>query len=106
MGYDKLKDELPKLSENIRLLRGLSQYEMIEYMNKSKILLIPSSVLSFEAIALRRPIYSGYFTENQKLIAKGLKKEGLAEGCRNLQTNKEFKIAFNELLLFYFDSQT
>ena len=39
---DKLKDELPKLSENIRLLRGLSQYEMIEYMNKSKILLIPS----------------------------------------------------------------
>ena len=100
---DKLKDELPKLSENIRLLRGLSQYEMIEYMSKSKILLIPSSVLSFEAIALRRPIYSGYFTENQKLIAKGLKKEGLAEGCRNLQTNKEFKIAFNELLLFYFD---
>ena len=75
---------------------------MIEYMNKSKILLIPSSVLSFEAIALRRPIYSGYFTENQKLIAKGLKKEGLAkvvETCRQIKS----LVAFNELLLFYFD---
>ena len=100
---NKSKEELPELSENVHVMWGLSQHEMTEYMSKSKILLIPSSVLSFEAIALRRPFYTGYFVDNQELIAQGLKEEGLAEGCRNLEINKEFEKAFEELLIFYSD---
>ena len=100
---NKSKEELPELGENIHVMWGLSQHEMIEYMSKSKILLIPSSVLSFEAIALRRPFYTGYFVDNQELIAQGLEEEGLAEGCRNLEINEEFEKAFEELLMFYSD---
>lgn len=100
---NKSKEELPKFNENVHLIRGLNDHEMIEYMNKSKILLIPSSVLSFEAIALRRPFYTGYFVDNQELIAQGLKEEALAEGCRNLEIDEEFEKAFEELLEFYSD---
>lgn len=100
---NKPKEELPELGENVQVMWGLNQHEMIEYMNKSKVLLIPSSVLSFEAIALRKPFYTGYFVDNQKLIAKGLKKEGLAEGCRNLEINEKFEKACDELLVFYSD---
>jgi spore coat polysaccharide biosynthesis predicted glycosyltransferase SpsG len=100
---NKSKEELPELSENVHVMCYLSQHEMIEYMSKSKILLIPSSMLSFEAIALRRPFYTGYFVDNQELIAQGLKAEGLAIGCRNLEINEEFEKAFDELLIFYLD---
>jgi len=100
---NKSKEELQKLGENVHVMSGLTQHEMIEYMSKSKILLIPSSVLSFEAIALRRPFYTGYFVDNQELIAQGLKKEGLAEGCRNLEINEEFEKSLEELLMFYSD---
>lgn len=100
---NKSKEELPELGENVQVMWGLNQHEMIEYMIKSKVLLIPSSVLSFEAISLRRPFFTGYFVDNQKLIAQGLKEEELAEGCRNLETNEEFEKAFEEFLMFYSD---
>ena len=52
---------------------------------------------------MRKPFYKGYFVDNQELIAQGLKEEGLAEGCSNLEINKEFEKAFEELLIFYSD---
>lgn len=101
----KSKGELPEFPRNVELMCRLSQNEMIEYMNKSKILLIPSSVLSFEAIALRKPFYTGYFVKNQELIAKGLKSEGLADGFRNLAVSGEYEKALEELLLLYDDEE-
>ena len=90
-------------NENVSILSNLSEKEMIHYMTIAKVLLIPSSVLSFEAMALRKPFYTGYFVDNQELIAQGLKEEGLAEGYRNLEINEEFEKAFEELLMFYSD---
>ena len=91
------------LAENVHVLRHLTQHEMIHYMNKSKVLLIPSSVLSFEAVALRRPFYTGYFVDNQRYNAEGLKEENLALGCQNLGLDKFFKSALSEFLDFYED---
>ena len=53
---------------------------MIETMSKAKVMLIPSSVLSFEAMALRKPIFTCYFVDNQKLIHEGLVELDLAKG--------------------------
>ena len=89
--------------DNLKILSNLNEKQMIDFMLKSKVILIPSSVLSFEAMALRKPFYTGYFVDNQELIAQGLKEEGLAEGYRNLEINEEFEKAFEELLMFYSD---
>jgi len=98
---NKSKQELPELSVNVHIIWGLNQYEIIKYMSKSKILLIPSSVLSFEAIALRKPFYTGYFVKNQELNARGLLKNMLAEGCKNLNTYEDFEEIHDDLLNFY-----
>ena len=98
---NKSKEELPELSENVQVMWGLNQHEMIEYMNKSKILLIPSSVLSFEAIALRKPFYTGYFVDNQELIFKGLIEKGVAEGYGYLETDEDVEKATSLFLDFY-----
>jgi UDP-2,4-diacetamido-2,4,6-trideoxy-beta-L-altropyranose hydrolase len=66
--------------DNLHMLYELSSDQMIMYMSKSKIIMIPSSVLSFEAIALRKPIHTCYFVDNQEYIFKGLIKQGLAHG--------------------------
>ena len=100
---NKSKEVLLELSANVDVIWGLNQYEMIKHMSKSKILLIPASVLSFEAIALRKPFYSGYFVQNQELNAKGLLKNMLAEGCKNLNTHKDFEEICDDLLNFYFN---
>lgn len=67
--------------ENVRILSNLSESEMIYYMEKSKVMLIPSSVLSFEGIALRKPIFTTYFVDNQVLIYEGLVSQSLAVGA-------------------------
>ena len=69
-----------KKYKNVIILSNLSQEDMISNMNKAKVMIIPSSVLSFEAIALRKPVFTCYFVENQKLIHQGLLMNGLASG--------------------------
>lgn len=92
-------------AKNCQILYNLSENEMIDYMTKSKVLLIPSSVLSFEAIALRKPFFTGYFVDNQKLIFAGLHKLNLAECIGYLETNDNVKRATNSFLNFYNDDK-
>jgi hypothetical protein len=73
-------------------------------MSNSKVNLIPSSVLSFEAMALRKPIFTCYFVDNQKLINKGLLYEKLASGVAYVELNKDVKNATNNFLTYYDDS--
>ena len=82
-------------------LSNLSEKEMIHYMTIAKVVLIPSSVLSFEAMAIRKPIFTGYFVDNQKLIYKGLLEQGLAEGAGYLETDDHVAIATKSFLSFY-----
>lgn len=88
-------------NENVHLLNGLNETQMIHYMSSSKAILIPSSVLSFEAMAIRKPIFTGYFVDNQKLIYKGLLEQGLADGTGYLETNDQVAFATQSFLSFY-----
>jgi spore coat polysaccharide biosynthesis predicted glycosyltransferase SpsG len=90
-------------SKNISILNNLSEDEMIDYMSKCRVLLIPSSVLSFEAMALRKPFFTCYFVDNQKLIFEGLKKSGLAECFGFLDDSQDIEIAAKKFLNFFSD---
>lgn len=90
-------------AKNCQILYNLSENEMIDYMTKSKVLLIPSSVLSIEAIALRKPFFTGYFVDNQKLIFDGLDKLGLAECFGHLKNKTDLENAIFSFLRLYGD---
>lgn len=93
------------LKPNLEILHRLSEQQMIEYMLKSKVLLIPSSVLSIEAMALRKPFFTGYFVDNQKLIHEGLQKQNLAVCYGYMETHEDVKAATDLFLTFYNDEQ-
>lgn len=75
-------DSYPTLRDasNVTLLNSLSADEMRDYMLKSRLLLLSASILSFEAIALRKPMLALYYVENQALIYQGLVAQGMAKG--------------------------
>ena len=89
------------LPQNVEVLSNLDEFQMIDYMLKSKVLLIPSSVLSFEGIALRKPLFTGYFVDNQKLIFEGLKKDQLAECFGYLETDEDIERASYAFMDYY-----
>jgi spore coat polysaccharide biosynthesis predicted glycosyltransferase SpsG len=95
------KNKNLELPQNVEVLSNLDNFQMIDYMLKSKVLLIPSSVLSFEGIALRKPIFTGYFVDNQKLIFESLKKAKLAECFGYLETDEDVDIALTPFFNFY-----
>lgn len=90
-----------KLNSNVMILSNLSEVEMIHYMSIAKVLLIPSSVLSFEGIAIRKPIFTCYFVDNQKLIHQGLINNGLAEGVGYIETSADVDRALIPFFIFY-----
>ena len=60
--------------EKIKLKHNLSENQMINEMQESDVLIVPSSSILFEAITLHKPIISGFYTTNQRLIYEGFKK--------------------------------
>lgn len=90
-----------KLNSNVTILSNLSEVEMIHYMSIAKVLLIPSSVLSFEGIAIRKPIFTCYFVDNQKLIHQGLIKDELVLGVGFIETTADVDRVLNPFLNFY-----
>jgi len=90
-------------SKNVTILSNLNEKEMIHYMLIAKVVLIPSSVLSFEAMAIRKPIFTCYFADNQKLINKGLLEQELADGVGYIETEKDVELVINNFLNFYDD---
>lgn len=90
-------------TKNVTILSNLSEKEMIHYMTIAKVVLIPSSVLSFEAMAIRKPIFTCYFVDNQKLINKGLLKQELAHGVGYIETEKDVELVISNFLNFYDD---
>lgn len=92
-------------SDNLFILNNLSEQDMISYMQKSKVLIIPSSMLSFEAVALRKPFLTCYFVDNQKLIFEGLKALKLAECYGFANKAEDVSMAIDSFLNFYESQQ-
>ncbi|PAW93396.1 hypothetical protein CKK33_07800 [Mucilaginibacter sp. MD40] len=72
--------------QNVKMFTNLNQEEMTFYMKASRVVVVPSSTLSFEAIALRKPVYTVYYVDNQQYIYAGLVKEQLAYGAGHVQS--------------------
>jgi hypothetical protein len=72
-------------------------------MTIAKVVLIPSSVLSFEAMAIRKPIFKCFFVDDQKIINKGLLKQELAHGVGYIETKKDVELVISNFLNFYDD---
>lgn len=85
----------------VQVWQHLSETEMKEFMLKSKVLLIPSSVLSMEAVALRKPFFTGYFVDNQKYNFAGLQKLKLAQGFGELKSAADVSLATVQFMHFY-----
>lgn len=90
-----------KMNTNVAILSNLSELEMIHYMSVARVLLIPSSVLSFEGVAIRKPIFTCYFVGNQKLIYQGLIKDELAEGAGYIETAADVERSLDLFFKFY-----
>ena len=72
---EKLTNYIEKnKNKNIRISHDLSANEMVSKMKKNDLLIIPASGILFEAISVRKPIVSGFVTNNQNMIYKGFKK--------------------------------
>lgn len=92
-------------SESLFILSNLNEDEMVSYMSKAKVLIIPSSVLSFEAMALRKPFYTCYFVKNQELIYQGLTMNGLSTGNGYVELEEQVLKAVFDFLDFYLDNK-
>jgi spore coat polysaccharide biosynthesis predicted glycosyltransferase SpsG len=104
LGYKYINNRRAKCSlKNVNILSNLSEKEMIHYMTIAKVVLIPSSVLSFEAMAIRKPIFTCYFVDNQKLIHQGLNQLNLAKTIGYVESLNDVKIATMSFLKFYQD---
>jgi spore coat polysaccharide biosynthesis predicted glycosyltransferase SpsG len=100
---NKKGEEVDRLSSfpQILVLNGLTSEQMKQYMMKSKILFISSSILSFEAIALRKAVAAVYYVNNQKFIYEGLVKKELAHGCGYISDLNHVQLGVRKLLRLY-----
>ncbi|UTW67162.1 UDP-2,4-diacetamido-2,4,6-trideoxy-beta-L-altropyranose hydrolase [bacterium SCSIO 12643] len=60
-------------NERVKVHQGLSEIEMCQLMKGADFGVLPASGLLFEAIAMRLPIISGYYADNQLKIFNGFK---------------------------------
>jgi len=89
------------LAKNVHTLFRLNEEDMIHYMTKAKLLIIPSSVMCFEAIALRKAIFTCWFVDNQELIYNGVVKEKLVSGHGYISTKGEVQKAVKSFISLY-----
>ena len=85
--YDKLISMLNHShNSTINIKNSLSEIQIIDEMNKNDLLIVPSSSILFEAISLYKPIISGFYVDNQKLIYEGFKKAQVFYDAKDFST--------------------
>ncbi|MFC2116177.1 UDP-2,4-diacetamido-2,4,6-trideoxy-beta-L-altropyranose hydrolase [Bacteroidota bacterium] len=65
----------------------LDESQMIETMLKCDLAIVPASSILLEVLAVRLPVITGYYVENQKAASVQIRKLGLAINCGNLLEN-------------------
>ncbi|MFD0763854.1 hypothetical protein ACFQZI_03270 [Mucilaginibacter lutimaris] len=89
--------------QNITVLHNLNQNQMMQYMQASKVVVVPTSTLSFEAVALRKPIFAAYYVDNQQFIYTGLTQMGLVCGAGYVQKHNDILNMIKPFNQFYTD---
>lgn len=85
----ELQKEIPKLN----IYQNLSEKELIDVMYESHFAIASSSNILFEIMAVKMPIVSGYYVENQKRFYQYIKSQNIVIGLDELST-----ISVNEII--------
>jgi len=92
--------------ENFHLLSHLNAAAMRTHMLKARVLLLSASILSFEAVALRKPLLALYYVDNQELIYEGLVKLGMAKGYGKVASAEDMIGIYQDFESLYSDDAT
>lgn len=71
-------------NNQILIYKNLDAKEIIKIMKNSKLAILPSSTILFEACSVGLPVITGYYAKNQKNIYNDITKNGLAIGIGDL----------------------
>ena len=87
-----------KSKYQIEILSGLSADQMIYLMQDSDLAIVPASSILYEIIAVKMPVISGYYVDNQKDVYKGFKDLGLIHGVGDLNTFERYTDIIEEVV--------
>ncbi len=79
---------IDRLKVDVKILQNIGAPDMKREMESSDLVVVPSSGILFEAIAVGVPIISGYYVDNQKTIYEGFKKKQVFEDAGNFEQEK------------------
>lgn len=69
--------DLEQTSQNLKLYSNLDEEHLSLLMKKCQLGIAPSSTILYELCAVKMPILSGYYVENQKYIYRALSDRGI-----------------------------
>ncbi|MEM6630832.1 MAG: UDP-2,4-diacetamido-2,4,6-trideoxy-beta-L-altropyranose hydrolase [Bacteroidota bacterium] len=76
---------------------NLSALEMRTLMKRCELAIVPASSLLFEIIAVKMPVISGYYIDNQKDVYAGFLEAGLIWGMGDLREITDYEPAFEQI---------
>jgi UDP-2,4-diacetamido-2,4,6-trideoxy-beta-L-altropyranose hydrolase len=74
-------ENLARKHRRIKIYRNLDENALCKLMQSCQIAIAPSSTIVYELCAIKMPIVSGYFVDNQKNIYKALLEKGAIHGA-------------------------
>ena len=90
--YNKIYRTSQKRKNSVFIYNNICEKEIITLMNSCQLAIVPSSTISYEACSVKMIILSGYYTDNQININKGLDQNGLIYNVGNFKTLKSSDI--------------
>ena len=92
--------DLSTIHPRIKIYKSLTEMQLLEVMKQSDFAIAPSSNILYELCAVKMPILSGYYVENQKNIYNGCLAKGCIYGGGNfeLHTVNDFLHQIKEIL--------
>lgn len=78
---------------------NLSEEEMCALMEKSQLAIVPASSILYEVVAVKMPVISGYYVENQLEVHNGFKKLGLISSLEDFNDSENVQSALSSLIM-------
>lgn len=92
--------ELASVKSQIQIHKNLSEADLLAVMQQSDFAIAPSSNILYELFAVKMPVLSGYYVDNQKSLYKGCVENGLIFEAGNFEfyTTTDFEEKIKTLL--------
>jgi spore coat polysaccharide biosynthesis predicted glycosyltransferase SpsG/RimJ/RimL family protein N-acetyltransferase len=69
--------DLQKKFSQIRIHKNLPEKKLIDVMQSADFAIVPASTILYEVCAVKMPVFSGYYVDNQKGLYEGCRKKGI-----------------------------